>query len=433
MTTEMQHATMRSPIFSPAQVPQNPFDIAKQQFNIAADYLGLDLGLRKVLSTCKRELTVNFPVQMDDGSVEIYTGYRVQHNLARGPAKGGIRYHPQVNLDEIRALAMWMTWKCATVNIPYGGAKGGVILDPHKLSQIELENLTRRYATEISLLIGPETDIPAPDVNTNAQTMAWIMDTYSMHKGYSVTAVVTGKPVNIGGAEGRLEATARGVQYVIREATREKGINLNGARVVVQGFGNAGSIAARLLAEDGASIVAVSDSQGGVYNPKGLDPRALLAYKQEHGSFAGFPAAERVTNQELLELDCDILIPAALENQLDGRNARFVKAKIVAEAANGPTNPEADRIFYDRGIFVLPDILANAGGVTVSYFEWVQDLQSFFWSEAETNRRLHLVMTRAFAEVYKIAQERQLDMRTAAYILAVGRVAEATKTRGIYP
>jgi glutamate dehydrogenase (NAD(P)+) len=427
MTTEMQSVTMQS------QPPQNPFEIAKHQFTIAADYLGLDPGLRKVLSTCKRELIVNFPVQMDDGSVEVYTGYRVQHNLARGPAKGGIRYHPQVTLDEIRALAMWMTWKCATVNIPYGGAKGGVIVDPRKLSAYELENLTRRYATEISLLIGPETDIPAPDVNTNAQTMAWIMDTYSMHKGYSVTAVVTGKPVNIGGAEGRNEATARGVQYVIREATRERNIPLSGARVVVQGFGNAGSIAARFLAEDGAIIVAASDSQGGVYNPKGLDVRSLLAFKQEHGTLVGFPAGDHVTNQELLELDCDILIPAALENQFNADNAPRVKAKLIAEAANGPTNPEADRIFFDKGIFLLPDILANAGGVTVSYFEWVQDLQSFFWSEEETNKRLLQIMTRAFAEVYKIAQDRKVDMRTAAYILAVGRVAEATKTRGIYP
>ncbi len=426
MTTEMR-TTMESPN------KQNSFTIAKQQFEVAADYLGLESGLRKVLSSCKRELTVNFPVQMDDGSVEVFTGYRVQHNLGRGPAKGGIRYHPQVDIDEIRALAMWMTWKCATVNIPFGGAKGGVIVDPKKLSLYELEHLTRRYATEISLLIGPDTDIPAPDVNTNSQTMAWIMDTYSMHKGYSVTAVVTGKPVNIGGAEGRNEATARGVQYVIREAAREKNMTLNGAKVVVQGFGNAGSIAARLLSEDGCIIVAVSDSQGGVYNSKGLDVRSLLAFKQEHDSLTGFPNGERVTNQELLELECDILIPAALENQLNGDNARRVRARMVIEAANGPTNPDADKIFYDRGIFVAPDILANAGGVTVSYFEWVQDLQSFFWSEEETNKRLLQIMTKAFAQVYKIAQEKKVDMRTAAYILAVGRVAEATVTRGIYP
>lgn len=427
MTTEMQRATV------PSHNSQNPFEIAKQQLTTAADHLGLDAGMRKVLSTCKRELTVNFPVQMDDGSIEVFTGYRVQHNLGRGPAKGGIRYHPQVNIDEVRALAMWMTWKCAVVNIPYGGAKGGVIVDPKKLSPIEVEHLTRRYTTEISLLIGPDTDIPAPDVNTNAQTMAWIMDTYSMHKGYSVTAVVTGKPVNIGGAEGRNEATARGVQYVVREAAREKNLNLNGARLVVQGFGNAGSIAARLLAEDGAVIVGASDSQGGVYNSKGLDVRSLLAFKQEHGTIFGYPGGEAVSNSQLLELDCDILVPAALEGQITHENAGRIKAKIVAEAANGPTTPAADQILYNNGVFVLPDILANAGGVTVSYFEWVQDLQSFFWSEQETNSRLHQIMTRSFAEVHKIAQERKVDMRTAAYILAVGRVADATRTRGIYP
>ena len=414
-------------------LPQNPYEIARRQLNTAADYLGLEAGLRKVLLAPKRELIVNFPVQLDNGSVEVFTGYRVQHNLARGPAKGGIRYHPLVNLDEMRALAMWMTWKCATVNIPYGGAKGGVIVDPKKLSLAELENLTRRYTTEISLLIGPDTDIPAPDVNTNPQTMAWMMDTYSMHKGYSVSAVVTGKPLNIGGAEGRLEATGRGVQYITRQAALARGLLLQGAKVVVQGFGNAGSIAARLLCEDGAILVAASDSQGGVYNPKGLDVRSLLAYKGEHETLVGFPQAEHVTNQELLELPCDILIPAALENQLNADNARRVQAKIIVEAANGPTSPEADQVLIDRGIFLLPDILANAGGVTVSYFEWVQDLQSFFWSEAETNTRLLQIMTRAFQDVYHIAQDRKIDMRTAAYILAVGRVAEATRVRGIYP
>lgn len=412
---------------------QNLFQTAKQQFNIAADYLGLEPGLRKVMSSCKRELTVNFPVVMDNGTVDVLTGYRFHHNVARGPAKGGIRYHPQVNPDELRALAMLMTWKCATVDIPYGGAKGGVMVDPKKLSLHELENLTRRFTTEISLLIGPDTDIPAPDLNTDSQTMAWMMDTYSMQKGYSVTAVVTGKPINIGGAEGRSEATARGVQYVIREACREKEMNLAGAKVVVQGFGNAGETVARLLAADGAVIVAVSDSKGAIYNPEGLDIRKAVALKQEHHTLAGYTNADRLTNQELLELDCDILIPAAFENQLDGNNASRVKAKIIAEAANGPTNLEADRIFQDKGIFVLPDILANAGGVTVSYFEWVQDLQSFFWNEAETNKRLHQIMTKAFAEVYKIAQEKKVDMRTAAYILAVGRVAEASVTRGIYP
>jgi glutamate dehydrogenase (NAD(P)+) len=412
---------------------QNPYEIAKKQLEIAADYLGLESGIRKVLMHPARELTVSFPVQMDDGSIEVYTGFRIQHNLARGPAKGGIRYHSQVSLDEVRALSMWMTWKCAVVNIPFGGAKGGVIVDPKKLSKRELEHLTRRYTTEISLLIGPETDIPAPDVNTNSQTMAWIMDTYSMHKGYSVTAVVTGKPLNIGGAEGRNEATARGCQYIIHEAAKLRGMDLAKSTVVVQGFGNAGAIVARLLTEDSATIVGVSDSQGGIYNPKGLDVRAVMAFKGEHGTVVGFPGAQVVSNEALLELPCDILIPAALENQLNGDNAKRVKAKIIAEAANGPTNPDADKVFFERGIMVLPDILANAGGVTVSYFEWVQDLQSFFWTEAETNNRLQQIMVRSFNDVLRLADLHKVDMRTAAYILAVGRVAEATKTRGIYP
>ena len=412
---------------------QNLLQTARNHFNSAADFLGLEPGLRKVMLTCKRELTVNFPVQMDDGTVEVFTGYRFQHNVARGPAKGGIRYHPQITPDELRALAMLMTWKCATVDIPFGGAKGGVAVDPKKLSNHELENLTRRYATEISLLIGPDTDIPAPDINTDPQTMAWIMDTYSMQKGYSVTAVVTGKPINIGGAEGRSEATARGVQYVIREACREKDINLEGARVAVQGFGNVGATVARLLEGDGSRIVAISDSTGGIYNQKGLDLKTVTVYNQEHHTLAGLPNADKITNQELLELDCDILIPAAYQNQLSSQNASQVKARIIAEAANGPTSQEADWIFKDKGIFVLPDILANAGGVTVSYFEWVQDLQSFFWNEAETNRRLNSVLSKAFSQVHNIAQERKVDMRTAAYILAVGRVAEASLARGIYP
>lgn len=412
---------------------QNLLQTARNQFNNAADFLGLEPGLRKVMLNCKRELTVNFPVQMDNGTVEVFTGYRFQHNVARGPAKGGIRYHPQVTPDELRALAMLMTWKCAAVDIPFGGAKGGVVVDPKKLSQRELENLTRRYATEISLLIGPETDIPAPDLNTDSQTMAWIMDTYSMQKGYTVTAVVTGKPINIGGAEGRSEATGRGVQYVIREACREKNISLEGARIAVQGFGNVGATVARLLAGDGARIVAISTSTGGIYNQQGLDLKNVTIYHQEHHTLAGCPNSDTITNQELLGLDCDILIPAAYENQLTGENADQVKARIIAEAANGPTNQAADRIFQDKGIFVLPDILANAGGVTVSYFEWVQDLQSFFWNEAETNNRLNTVMSKAFNEVNNIARERKVDMRTAAYILAVGRVAEASLTRGIYP
>jgi glutamate dehydrogenase (NAD(P)+) len=411
----------------------NPYEVAKQQLNQVADLIGLENSYRKVLLSSKRELIVHFPVRMDDGEIEVFTGYRVQHNIDRGPAKGGIRYHPQLDLDEVRALAMWMTWKCAVVNIPYGGAKGGVVVDPKLISLTELEHLTRRFTTEISLLIGPDTDIPAPDVNTNPQVMAWMMDTYSMHKGYSVPAVVTGKPINIGGAEGRAEATARGVQYIVREAVKVKNIQLAGAKVVIQGFGNAGGVAARLLSEDGAIIVAVSDSQGGIYNPKGLDIRNVTSFKGEHGTVMNFPNAENVTNQELLELPCDILIPAALEGQLTEVNADKVQAKIIAEAANGPTVPEADKIFHDKGIFVLPDILANAGGVTVSYFEWVQDLQSFFWSEAETNQRLHHIMTHAFADVMKMAKDYNTDMRTAAYILAVNRVADAARTRGIYP
>ena len=427
MTMEVQTATTQ------AQTSLNLLDVTKQQFNRAADLIGLEPNMRKVLLQCKRELTVNFPVKMEDGNVEIFTGYRVHHNLNSGPAKGGLRYHPQVNLDEIRALAMLMTWKCATVNIPYGGAKGGVVVDPKQLSSYELEHLTRRFTTEIELMIGPDTDILAPDINTNAQTMAWIMDTYSMHRGYTVTAVVTGKPVSIGGVEGRLDATARGVQFVIREAAREKGLALDGARVVIQGFGNVGSSVARFLSDDGARIVAVSDSQGGIYNPKGLDVRMVTAFKQEHGTVVGYPQAQDVTNRELLELDCDILIPAAYEGQLDGDNAPRIKARIVAEAANGPTDRAADQILHDRGIFLLPDILANAGGVTVSYFEWVQDLQSFFWSEAETNKRLGKIMSLAYAEVRRVAQERGLDMRTAAYILALSRVAETTRSRGIYP
>lgn len=426
MTTEISPVTEN-------KVQQSALEVVQQQYLKAADMLGLEPGLRKVLLSPNRELVVSFPVQMDDGSTEVFTGFRVHHSLSRGPAKGGLRYHPDLTLDEVKALAMLMSWKCAVVNIPFGGAKGGVVVDPKKLSKFEIERLTRRYTTEIAILIGPETDIPAPDINTDAQTMAWIMDTYSMHKGYTVTAVVTGKPVNIGGAEGREDATARGVQYVVREAAKLQNLPLAGAKVVVQGFGNAGANTARLLAQDGAIIVGVSDTQGGIYNPNGLDVRSVSIFKQEHGTVAGFPNAQTISNQELLELPCDILVPAAFENQLTGENAGRVKAKIIAEAANGPTNLEADEIFREKGIFVIPDILANAGGVTVSYFEWVQDLQSFFWSEEETKERLQTIMTRAFNEVYRISQERNVDMRTAAYLLAVGRVAEAAKTRGIYP
>jgi glutamate dehydrogenase (NAD(P)+) len=412
---------------------ENPFTIAQHQFDIAADMLNLAPDLRKILRQPQRELSVSFPVKLDNGEIEVFTGYRVQHCLSRGPAKGGIRYHPQVNLDEVRALSMWMTWKCAVTNLPYGGAKGGVIVDPKQLSLGELERLTRRYASEISVLIGPERDIPAPDVNTNPQIMAWIMDTISMHQGYTVPAIVTGKPINIGGSEGRNEATARGLTFVVREAARHLSMPIKGARVAIQGFGNAGATTARFLHEQGAIIVAVSDSRGGLYNPRGLDPVAIARHKTRIGSVGDYPEADAITNAQLLELPCDILVPAALENQITARNASKIQARIVAEAANGPTTPEADLILYDQGCFVLPDILANAGGVTVSYFEWVQGLQEFFWTEREVNAQLERIMTRSFQEVLRVAQDRKVHMRTAAYLLAVDRTAQATTTRGIYP
>jgi glutamate dehydrogenase (NAD(P)+) len=407
--------------------------VAQAQFDHAADQLDLDPGLRKVLRVPKRELTVNFPVTMDDGHVEVFTGYRVQHNLSRGPAKGGIRYHQDVTLDEVRALSMWMTWKCAVVNIPYGGGKGGVIVDPKKLSQRELEGLTRRFATEISPLIGPARDIPAPDVNTNAQTMAWIMDTFSMHHGYTISGVVTGKPIAVGGSLGRNEATARGAVFTLQQASRSRDLPLHGARVAIQGYGNAGSIAADLLAAEGSTIVAVSDSTGGIHNPAGLDPAKVSAWKKEHGTVVGFPGTDEISNEALLEVDCDILVPAALENQITVKNADRIQAKIVAEAANGPTTPEADAILYDRGVFLIPDILCNAGGVTVSYFEWVQDMQSFFWTEQRINESLKAIMARAFEAVHGMGHQHEVDMRTAAYMVAVARVAEATTLRGLYP
>jgi glutamate dehydrogenase (NAD(P)+) len=411
----------------------NPWHVAQQQFDIAAERLNLDPGLRQVLREPRRELHVTFPVKMDDGSVRVFAGYRVQHNLGRGPAKGGIRYHQDVTIDEVKALAMWMTWKCAVVGIPFGGGKGGVVVDPKKLSRREVENLTRRFATEIEVLIGPERDIPAPDVNTNAQTMAWIMDTYSMHQGYTVPGVVTGKPVSLGGSEGRNEATARGTVFCVIEAARHLNIDLKQATVVVQGFGNAGSIAAQLMVEEGAKILAVSDSTGGIYNPDGLDIGRVVGWKAEHGTVAGFPGAQEKTNAEILEIECDVLIPAALENQITAANAERIKARIVAEAANGPTTPEADDILYRRGIFMIPDILCNAGGVTVSYFEWVQDLNRDHWSEVTVNGKLHEIMTKAFAETVEIAEREQVNMRLAAYLLAVDRVAAATSMRGLYP
>jgi len=411
----------------------NPWEIAQRQFDLAAGKLNLDPGLRRVLRQPRRELTVHFPVKMDDGSVQVFTGYRVQHNLGRGPAKGGIRYHQDVSLDEVKALAMWMTWKCAVVGIPYGGGKGGVIVDPKKLSMKELEALTRRFTTEIEVLIGPERDIPAPDVNTNAQVMAWMMDTYSMHQGYTVPGVVTGKPISLGGSEGRNEATARGTVFCIIEATRHLGMDLKKARVAIQGFGNAGSIAAKLISEEGATVVAVSDSTGGIHNPAGLDVTRVTNWKKEHGTVQGFPGSRDISNMEILEVDCEILIPAALENQITSRNAANIKAKIVAEAANGPTTPEADIELARRGVFMIPDILCNAGGVTVSYFEWVQDLNRDHWSEAVVNDKLRGIMTRAFAETLAIAEREECDMRTAAYLLAVQRVADATSMRGLYP
>jgi glutamate dehydrogenase (NAD(P)+) len=411
----------------------NPWEVAQRQFDLAADRLNLDPGLRRVLRQPRRELTVHFPVKMDDGNVQVFTGYRVQHNLGRGPAKGGIRYHQDVSLDEVKALAMWMTWKCAVVGIPYGGGKGGVIVDPKKLSMKELEALTRRFTTEIEVLIGPERDIPAPDVNTNAQVMAWMMDTYSMHQGYTVPGVVTGKPISLGGSEGRNEATARGTVFCILEAARHLGIDMSRARVAIQGFGNAGSIAARLIAAEGATVVAVSDSTGGIYNENGLDVGRVLQWKKEHGTVQGLPGATDVSNADVLEVQCDILIPAALENQITSRNAGRIKARIVAEAANGPTTPDADIELFRRGTFMIPDILCNAGGVTVSYFEWVQDLNRDHWSESVVNEKLRGIMVRAFGETLAIAEREQCDMRTAAYLLAVQRVADATAMRGLYP
>ncbi|MGA8603595.1 MAG: Glu/Leu/Phe/Val dehydrogenase [Thermoplasmata archaeon] len=412
----------------------NPFETAKRQVDIVADLLGLDGGIREVLKHPKRELTVNFPVRMDDDSYRVYTGYRVQYNMARGPCKGGIRYHPQVTLDEVRALAAWMTWKCAVVNIPYGGAKGGVICDPKHLSKGENERLTRRYASEIAGIIGPEMDIPAPDVYTDSQTMAWIMDTYSSLKGYSVPGVVTGKPISLGGSEGRGEATGRGCAYTIREASKDAGVRVKNGTVAVQGFGNAGSVCANLLYdEQGAKIVAASDSKGGIYKADGFNPHAVEEHKMKTGSVVGFPGAKAISNEDLLELKVDILVPAALENQLGPKNADKVQAKLIGEAANGPTLPEADKIFFEKKITVLPDILANAGGVTVSYFEWAQDIQGYFWPLAEVNQRLERVMVQSYNDVHKVAVERKVHNRTAAYVLAIQRVVDAIKIRGIYP
>ncbi|HXW77058.1 MAG TPA: Glu/Leu/Phe/Val dehydrogenase [Candidatus Eremiobacteraceae bacterium] len=418
---------------SATQSSQNVWQMAQGQLDDVARLIGLDDSIHSYLRVPKRVLTVSVPCEMDDRTLRVYEGYRVQHNMSRGPAKGGIRFHPDVTLDEVKALAMWMSWKCALVNIPFGGAKGGVICDPKSMSLRELENLTRRYTSEISIIIGPEKDIPAPDVYTTPQMMAWIMDTYSMQKGYSIPGVVTGKPVAIGGSLGRDKATARGCLYVANEAMQEIGRAIPGAAVSIQGFGNAGMHAAELFAQDGYKIVAVSDSRGGVANPKGLDVAKLIAFKQETGSVSGFSGGEKATNKEVLEYECDVLVPAALEKVITKENAPRIRAKIVAEAANGPTLPEADDILFERGIMVLPDILANAGGVTVSYFEWVQDLQEDFWDEDKVNDRLKRKMVRAFRDTLEKAHKHKVHMRRGAYVLAVGRVAEATQLRGVYP
>jgi glutamate dehydrogenase (NAD(P)+) len=418
---------------SAVQAGDNVWEMAQHQLDEVAKLIGLNESIHGYLRFPKRILEVSVPVRMDDGSFRMFAGYRVQHNMSRGPGKGGIRFHPDVTLDEVKALAMWMTWKCALVNIPFGGAKGGVICDPKHMSMQELENLTRRFTSEISIIIGPEKDIPAPDVYTTPQIMAWIMDTFSMQAGYSIPGVVTGKPISIGGSLGRDKATARGCLYVVDEAMHEIGREIREARVAIQGFGNAGMYAAQLMAQRGYHIVAVSDSQGGAADPRGLDVNRLMAHKLETGSVVGFSGATRIDNKEVLEYDCDVLVPAALEKVITAENAPRIKARIVAEAANGPTMPDADAILFERGVMVLPDILANAGGVTVSYFEWVQDLQNNFWEEEEINERLKRKMVRAFREAHEQASRHKVSMRMGAYCVAVDRVAEATKLRGLYP
>jgi glutamate dehydrogenase (NAD(P)+) len=412
---------------------QSAFATAQRRFDAAADVIGMSEDQRCMLREIKRELVVHFPVRQDDGSVRVFTGYRVQHNISRGPAKGGLRYQAGLSLDTVRALAMLMTWKCAVVGIPYGGAKGGVDVDPRSLSMNELEHLTRRFATEIAILIGPERDVPAPDLGTDAQVMAWIMDTISMHSGHSVTASVTGKPVDVGGSEGRQEAAGRGVTYLSLEALKYLHIEDETPTVAVQGFGKVGASTARLMTEAGLRVVAVSDSRGGVHNPKGLDLDALLEHRQVRGGVSGFKKAEDVTNEELLALPVTVLVPAASENQVTEAGAERVQARLVTEAANAAVTPEADRVLHDRGVFLVPDILANAGGVIASYFEWVQDLQAFFWEEEEVNTKLHHIITRAFYDVLHTSVNKRVDMRTAAYVIAVQRVANATTVRGIYP
>jgi glutamate dehydrogenase (NAD(P)+) len=421
-----------------ASTPEDPslesaWETALAQLDEVAEIMGLAPGVHEILRSPKRALIVSVPFRMDDGSTRVYQGYRVHHNVTRGPAKGGIRYHPSVGLDEVKALAMWMTWKCAIAGIPFGGAKGGVSVDPRELSRGELERMTRRYASEILPLIGPERDIPAPDMNTNEETMSWIMDTYSMNKGYSAPGVVTGKPVAIGGSKGRGGATSRGVMYMIFSTLKCLGLGIDEVSVAIQGYGKVGGHAAQLLHDAGCRVVAVSDVEGGLYRERGLDPEAINRHKLEAGTVVGFPGAEPITNDELLEIECDVLVPAAVEGVVTVKNADAIKARVVCEAANGPITFEGDKVLNDRGVFIVPDVLANSGGVTVSYFEWVQDIQAYFWSEEEVNDRLRLIMENAFDEVRALAVERDLTMRQAAQWIGVGRVAEAHLTRGLFP
>jgi glutamate dehydrogenase (NAD(P)+) len=411
---------------------ENPFEAMMSRLDFAAKKLNLDPGLYKVLRHPEKQIIVSVPIQRDNGETEVYTGYRVLYNTSRGPAKGGIRFDMQVNLDEVTALAAWMTWKCAVVNLPFGGAKGGVICDPSTMSNGELERLTRRYTAAIIEVLGPDSDVPAPDVNTNERVMAWIMDTYSMHKRHTVTAVVTGKPVEMGGSLGRREATGRGCMLVTRQALAKLGMPMQGARVAVQGFGNVGSVAADLLQKEGAKIIAVSDKSGGIHNPDGLDVTDMLAYVKQNKLLKGYPKGTAVTNEELLTLECEVLVPAALENVITSKNARDIKAKIICEGANGPTSAEADAILEEKGIYVIPDILANAGGVTVSYFEWVQDRGGYFWDEATVNERLEKIMVRSFDEVDTMAKKHQVSNRIGAYMLAIERVAAVHRLRGMY-
>ena len=413
-------------------VPGSVFDAMLQEFEGAARILNLDPGIWEMLTHPKRQIIVSCPVQMDRGEIQVFTGYRVQYNVTLGPAKGGIRYHPDVTLDEVTALAAWMTWKCAVAQLPFGGGKGGVICDPTKMSMRELEALTRRYTAEIIDAIGPDKDVPAPDVNTNEQIMAWFSDTYSMHVGHTSTSVVTGKPIEMGGSLGRREATGRGVMIVAREAAKHLGLDLQGSRVAVQGFGNVGSVGAQLIARLGAKIIAVTDWKGGVYNPKGLDVDRLIEHVKQHKTVNGYPGAEPLGQKDVFKTDAEVLIPAALEKQITAENVNDIKAKLIVEGANGPTTPEAHKVLHERGVFVVPDILANAGGVTTSYFEWVQDRHGYFWTEKEVNERLEAKMCEAFDVVLKTAQKYKVDMRAAAYIVAINRVATVTKLRGMY-